>query len=98
MSLEERIKGLEKKVGKQMTTALMIVFVMIAVAFIVFACFWWVAMDEYKEIIELNDFTKDLVRYIQSFFIVMAIVFSLSGLVLFLMGFEYKEIEERIEE
>jgi len=94
MSLEERIKGLEKKVGKQMTKALMIIFEIIAVVFLVFACFWWSFMDDYKEFIKLSDFTKDLVSAIQSFFIVMTIVFSFSGGVLYLMSFGYEESVE----
>lgn len=94
MSLEERIKELEEKVGKEMTTVLMIVFEIIAVAFLVFACFWWSFMDDYKEFIKLSDFTKDLVNSIQWFFIVMTIVFSLSGGVLYLMSFKYKESDK----
>lgn len=90
MSLEERIKGLEEKVGKQMTRMLMIVFEVIAVTFLVFAICWWLAMDEYKEFIKLFGFAKNLVTTIQWLFIVMAIVFSSSGLVLFLMSFKYK--------
>jgi len=76
--------------GKYMTVGLMIVFTIIGITFLLFGGYWWFAMDEYKEIIELSDFTKDLVSIIQSFFVVMGLVFLLSGIILFLMSYEYE--------
>lgn len=91
MSLEERIKGLEKKIGKEMTKVLMIVFEIIAIMFLVFSCIWWRLIDNYEELMDLGGFFEDFATIILWFFISLTIVFSLSGLILFLLSFEYKE-------
>ena len=73
---------------------LLVVFIVISVVFFIFASYWYMFMNDpkIKEIIELDTtgFFKGFVGFFFTFFITMGIIFLLSGIILYLMSFEYE--------